>query len=128
MSAMSTTMGMDARRARLQQLAAEWRVHNLPPVTPPTPAPQFRTPNDDFHAEELLKRRRMSASQDKQSQGTIKRAFSSHKKTWEPSEIFGALDDYVANGGTPGVADALIAKLLSAGGNVNVPNAKSKTN
>lgn len=121
-------MGIDPRRARLQQLAAEWGVLNLPPVAPPTPAPQSRTANDDFHAEELLKRRRMSANQEKQSQGTIKRAFSSHKKTWEPSEIFEALNAYVANGGAPGVADALIAKLLSAGGNVNVPNAKSKTN
>ena len=122
-------MGMDARRARLQQLAAEWSVHTLPPVAPPMSAPQFRTPSDDFHAEELLKRRRMSATQDKQqSQGTIKRAFSSHKKTWEPTEIFEALNAYVANGGAPGVADALIAKLLAVGGNVNVPGAKSRTN
>ena len=130
---MSTTpMGMDARRARLQQLAAEWSVYTLPPVAPPTPAPQFRTPSDDFHAEELLKRRRMSATQDKQqSQGTMKRAstiFGSHKKTWEPAEIFEALNAYVANGGAPGVADALIAKLLAVGGNVNVPGAKNRTN
>ncbi|EAQ87372.1 hypothetical protein CHGG_03991 [Chaetomium globosum CBS 148.51] len=77
---------------------------------------------------ELLKRRRMSAGQEKQSQGTIKRAFSSHKKTWEPNEVFEALNAHVANGGAPGVADALIAKLLSAGGNLNVANVKNKTN
>jgi hypothetical protein len=70
----------------------------------------------------------MAANPDKNSQGTLKRAFSSHKKTWEPKEIFEALDAHVANAGAPGVADALIAKLLAVGGNVNVPNAKSKTN
>ncbi|KAL2196913.1 hypothetical protein P885DRAFT_69376 [Corynascus similis CBS 632.67] len=127
-SPMGMGMSMDTRRARLHQLAAEWGIHPLPPVAPPTPAPQPRTPNDEFHAEELLKRRRMSANQEKQSQGTIKRAFSSYKKTWEPSEVFEALNAHVANGGDPGVADALIAKLLSAGGNLNVANAKNKTN
>ncbi|KAK4140262.1 uncharacterized protein C8A04DRAFT_15117 [Dichotomopilus funicola] len=125
---MTATMGMDGRQARLHQLAAEWGVHQLPPVAPPTPAPQPRTPNDDFHAEELLKRRRLANSQDSNSQGSIKRAFSSHKKSWEPNEVFEALNVHVANGGTPGVADALIAKLLSTGGNPNVSNLKSKTN
>jgi hypothetical protein len=121
-------MGMDRRRVRLHQLAAEWGVHLLPPVAPPSPAPQSRTPSDEFQAEELLKRRRMSATPDKQSQGTIKRAFSSHKKTWEPNEVFEALNAHVANGGAPGVADAFIAKLLAAGGNLNVANMKNKTN
>ncbi len=125
---MDSRTSMDARRARLQQLAAEWGVVTLPRVTPPTPAPQPRTQHDDFNAEELLKRRRLSMPQDKQSQGGIKRAFSSNKKTWEPKEVFDALNGHVANGGAPGVADALVAKLLSAGGNPNVSNLKSKTN
>ncbi|KAL2190248.1 hypothetical protein L209DRAFT_798394 [Thermothelomyces heterothallicus CBS 203.75] len=127
---MASIMGMslDNRRARLRQLAAEWGIHPLPPVAPPSPAPQSRTANDEFHAEELLKRRRMSVIQEKPSQGTLKRAFSSNRKTWEPSEIFEALNAHVANGGAPGVADALIAKLLSVGGNLNVANGKSKTN
>jgi ankyrin repeat protein len=127
-SKMAPTLGLDGRRARLHQLAAEWGVHTLPPVAPPTPAPQPRTPNDDFHAEELLKRRRMSANQDKNSQGSIKRAFSSRKQTWETNDIFEALNAHVANAGAPAVADALIAKLLSVGGNLNVANVKSKTN
>src|SRR4051794_33578370 len=103
------TVLADARRARLHALATEWGVHSLPPVAPPTPAPQPRTPNDEFHAEELLKRRRMAATPDRQSQGSIKRAVSSHKKTWEPNEVFEALNAHVANAGAPGVADALIA-------------------
>jgi ankyrin repeat protein len=70
----------------------------------------------------------MSANPNKNSQGSLKRAFSSHKKTWESKEIFEALDAHVANAGAPGVADALIAKLLAVGGNVNVPSAKNKAN
>lgn len=123
---MASTLGLD-RRTRLQQLAAEWGVHTLPPVAPPAPAPPARTAADEFHAEELLKRRRMVASPDRHSHGSLKRAFSSSKKTWEPHEIFEALDAHVANGGAPGVADALIARLLSAGGNLNVPGARSRT-
>ncbi|KAJ4294908.1 hypothetical protein N0V88_005147 [Collariella sp. IMI 366227] len=109
--------------------APRWlKTTHPPPVVPPIPAPLARTPNDDFHAEELLKRQRMAANQDKQSQGSLKRAFSSHKKTWEAGEIFEALNIHVANAGAPGVADALIAKLLAVGGNLNVTNLKSKTN
>jgi ankyrin repeat protein len=69
----------------------------------------------------------LAANQDKHSQGGIKRAFSSAKKTWEAQEIFDALDGHVANCGAPGVADALIAKLLLVGGNLNVSNVKGKT-
>ncbi|KAK3902371.1 Serine/threonine-protein phosphatase [Staphylotrichum tortipilum] len=125
---MASRTSMDGRRARLQQLAAECGVVTLPRVTPPTPAPPPRTQHDDFQAEELLKRRRMSMPPDKQSQGGIKRTFSSNKKTWEPKEVFEALNGHVANGGAPAVADALVAKLLSAGGNPNVSNLKTKTN
>ncbi|GAB1316581.1 hypothetical protein MFIFM68171_06791 [Madurella fahalii] len=124
---MASTLGLDGRRARLQQLAAEWGVHTLPPVAPPVRPPLVRTPSDDFHAEELLKRRRMTANPDRNSQSGIKRAFSSTKKTWEAHEIFEVLNTHVANCGAPGVADALIAKLLHVGGNVNVSNAKGKT-
>ncbi|KAK4660939.1 hypothetical protein QC762_123420 [Podospora pseudocomata] len=123
------------RRARLQQIAAAWGIHpTIPPVTVQQRPPQRRTPQDDFQAEELLKRQRLSASADgnKSSQNaSIKRAFSSNKKpsgTWDPNEIFEALDALVTNRGAPGVADALIAKLVNAGGNVNVSTIKNKTN
>lgn len=126
---MASDLGLNGRRARLQQLAAEWGIHTPAPVVPQTPTPPSRTPADDFQAEELLKRRRMSAANtDRHSQGGIKRAFSSSRKTWETNEIFEVLNAHVANAGAPGVADALIAKLLLAGGNLNVANMKSKTN
>ncbi|KAK4186425.1 hypothetical protein QBC35DRAFT_554133 [Podospora australis] len=121
----------DAHRTRLQQLAAAWGIHpTIPPVSVHVPSPQTRTPNDEFQAEELLKRQRINASQEKNSQsGGIKRAFSSTKKsnTWDPNEIFEALEAHVSNKGTPGVADALIAKLLSAGGDVNVSTMTKRT-
>lgn len=124
----SAVVGQDRRLARVQQLAAEWGLHTPPPVAPPTPSPPPRTPADDFHAEELLKRRRMSVNPDRNSQGSIKRAFSSSKKTLETNEIFEVLDAHVANGGAPGVADALIAKLLFSGGDLNVSSVRNKTN
>ncbi|KAM7207764.1 Serine/threonine-protein phosphatase [Naviculisporaceae sp. PSN 640] len=124
----SSPSNQEARRNRLRQLASEWGVVSppaLPPLTPISPAPSFRTPNDDFLAEELLKRQRFTANQGKDSRGGIKRAFSSGK-TWEPKEIFDALEAHVANCGAPGVADALIAKLLVVGGNPNLLQAKSR--
>lgn len=92
-------------------------------------SPTFRTPNDDFLAEEMLKRRRINNSQAQNGHGGMKRAFTmGKKKGWELKEIFEALDAHVENGGSPGVAEALIQKLLSAGGDMNVAGMKSKTN
>lgn len=39
-----------------------------------------------------------------------------------------ALDYHVNMGGSPGIAEALITKLVSAGGDINVANARTKTN
>ncbi|KAK3994880.1 Serine/threonine-protein phosphatase [Cladorrhinum sp. PSN332] len=125
---MASHFGQDGRRVRLQQLAAEWSVYTPAPVTPPIPTPAHRTPDDDFHAEELLKRHRLNSAADKQQSGSIKRAFSSNKKpAWEPNDIFEVLEAHVSNRGAPGVADALIEKLRSVGGNVNVSNMNKRT-
>ncbi|KAK3312348.1 hypothetical protein B0H66DRAFT_397155 [Apodospora peruviana] len=131
---MASSPRREARRRRLHQLAAEWGVGNpppLPPLTPDVSSPlsptTFRTSNDEFLAEELLRRQRMSAAADRNSQGGIKRAFTTNKKAWEAKEIFDALEAHVSNCGAPGVADALIAKLKVAGGNPNVLNVKNKT-
>ncbi|KAK4228853.1 Serine/threonine-protein phosphatase [Podospora fimiseda] len=122
-NSMAPHFSQDGRRARLEQLAAEWGVYTPAPVTPPIPTPARRTPDDDFHAEELLKRHRINSAADKQQSGSIKRAFSSNKKpAWEPSDIFEVLEAHVSNRGAPGVADALVEKLKSVGGNVNVSN------
>ncbi|KAL2267029.1 hypothetical protein VTJ83DRAFT_4306 [Remersonia thermophila] len=118
---------MDGRRARLHQLAAEWGVHNPPPVVPPIPAPFLRTADDDRHAEELLRHRRLSVAGDRRSQGGLIRAFSSNRKSWDLAEIFDALDTHVANAGAPGVACALIEKLRAAGGDPYNADVKGKT-
>ncbi|KAL1837973.1 hypothetical protein VTJ49DRAFT_3162 [Mycothermus thermophilus] len=123
----AVTVAMDGRRARLHQLAAEWGVHNPPPVTPPTPGPSVRTADDDRHAEELLRHRRSSASGDRKSQGGLMRAFSYNRKSWDLTEIFDALDTHVANAGSPGVACALIEKLRAAGGDPHNADVKSKS-
>lgn len=132
---MASSPRQDDRHHELQQLAAAWGITTLAPLPaitrldPSTPAPTFRTPNDDSLAEDLLKRRRLDAGPDKGSQGGIRRAFTSNKKKgWEPQEIFNALNAHVENSGAPGVAEALIAKLVAAGGDLNVANMKSKTN
>jgi hypothetical protein len=132
---MASSPNPDDRHQQLLQLASAWGTTTLAPLQsitrldPSAPPPTFRTPNDDFLAEELLKRRRLDAGPDKSSQGGIRRAFTNNKKKgWEPQEIFNALDAHVENSGAPGVAEALIAKLMAVGGDLNVANMKSKTN
>lgn len=121
------------RQQRLHQLASEWGITSLPPPSPLTRplqsplSPSVRTPDDSRLADELLQRRRENALP--QQSGSIKRAFSAgKKKDWEPKEIFEALDACVGNAGSAGVAEALIFKLHSAGGNINLANMKSRTN
>ncbi|KAK0715145.1 hypothetical protein B0H67DRAFT_489722 [Lasiosphaeris hirsuta] len=125
---MASVPSPDGRQAQLRRLAADWGVADPAPVAvaPLTPSP--RSSNDEFLAEDFLKRRRLSENGERNSQGgTIKRAFGSSRKTWEPKEIFDALDAHVGNCGDPGVADALIAKLRLVGGDFNVSNVKNKT-
>lgn len=117
---MSHQRPQDNRRARLLELAASVGVTELPPLPPlppirlPSPSPQ-----DDAQAEELLRQRR-AAENPEGSQSTLKRAFSSTKKPWEAKEIFDVLDNHVACGGSPTVANMLIKKLLELGGNPNI--------
>ncbi|KAK0701886.1 hypothetical protein B0T26DRAFT_757860 [Lasiosphaeria miniovina] len=117
---MASHTGHDVR-ARLQELASDCGVHPVTaPISPASPPPTVRRPDDDFNAEELLKRQRLNASADK-SQNGLKRVFSTNpsKKTWEPQELLEALEAHVGNRGSPGIAEAIIAKLLAAGGNIN---------
>ncbi|KAJ4419917.1 hypothetical protein N0V85_000804 [Neurospora sp. IMI 360204] len=124
MAAMSPQRPQDNRRARLLELAAAVGVTELPPLPPlppirlPTPSPQ-----DDLQAEELLRQRR-AAENPESSQSSLKRAFSSAKKPWEAKEIFDVLDNHVASGGSPAVANVLIRKLLELGGNPNIKASK----
>ncbi|KAI0011254.1 ankyrin [Xylariaceae sp. FL0662B] len=119
----------DSRQARLQQLGEEWGIFGQ---RPPSPLPRpdypisYRTENDELHAEELLKRQRVVESQNQQSKGSLSRAFTTKKKTWEYKEIYNALVAHITKQGPPGVAESLIAKLNLAGGNLNLAQ-KSRT-
>ncbi|KAH7031482.1 uncharacterized protein B0I36DRAFT_268468 [Microdochium trichocladiopsis] len=64
---------------------------------------------------------------DHQSRGSISRAFTTKKKGWEYKEIYNALVAHVADRGSPGVAEALVAKLQMVGGNLNLQQNKSRS-
>jgi ankyrin repeat protein len=118
----------DGRRARLRQLSEEYGLVVQPPASPkprPECPPSYRTDNDVFIAEELLKRHRTVESQYSQSKGGLSRAFTK-KKAWEYKEIYDVLLAHVTGQGSPGVAEALIAKLNLLGGNLNLAQ-KSRT-
>ncbi|OBR02534.1 Ankyrin repeat containing protein [Colletotrichum higginsianum IMI 349063] len=118
----------DDRQRRIIQFAEEWGLEPPPspsPLTRPESPPSFRTSEDDFKAEELLKRKQMSHGRT-ESTTNLRRAFTSKKKTWDYKLVFDALDKHVADCGSPGVAEALIALLVSSGGDFNMAQ-KAKT-
>ncbi|KAI0971403.1 hypothetical protein F4678DRAFT_83594 [Xylaria arbuscula] len=119
----------NARRKQLRELCEEYglSVQPLPPLKPkPERPPSHHTENDISVAEELLKRRRIAASQQQQSKGGLSRAFVPKKTAWEYKEVYDALQAHVTDQGSPGVAEALITKLNSLGGNLNLVQ-KSRT-
>ncbi|KXJ88115.1 hypothetical protein Micbo1qcDRAFT_189984 [Microdochium bolleyi] len=101
-----------------------------PPPSPlprPEGVPSYRTPNDDAAAEELLKQQRIADSQAEQSGRSLSRAFTTKKKGWEYKEIYNALVAHIASRGSPGIAEALVAKLQMVGGNLNLQQNKSRS-
>ncbi|KAI0109748.1 hypothetical protein F4814DRAFT_377783 [Daldinia grandis] len=126
---MERTYIQENKQTRLQALGEEWGITGRsPPSSLPRPdqPPSYRTDNDEFIAEELLKRQRTSESQGHQPKGSLSRAFTTKKKTWEYREIYNTLVAHIANQGSPGVAECLILKLNLAGGNLNLAQ-KSRT-
>ncbi|KAI1442005.1 ankyrin [Annulohypoxylon stygium] len=119
----------DNKQTRLQLLGDEWGITCRPPPSP-SPRPEhprsYRTDNDDFLADELLKRQRTNESQNEKSKGGLSRAFTTKKKAWEYKEIYNALIAHITNLGSPGVAECLILRLNLAGGNLNLAQ-KSRT-
>lgn len=111
------------RQRRLAEFAEQWGIPPAPalsPMTRPSHPPRFRTPDDDFHAEELVKRKQLSHGRT-ESTGNLRKAFSSKKKVYDPSVVYNVLNAHVANRGSPGVAEALISMLTSSGGDFNLP-------
>ncbi|KAK2594771.1 hypothetical protein QQS21_007518 [Conoideocrella luteorostrata] len=109
------------RQRRIIQLSQEWGV-DLPraqtPLTRPHNPPSFWTSKDDQIVEELMQRRAAEVAQYRQ-RSSLSKAFSSNNlkkgKNWDPNEILEVLTSWVANSGSPGVAEALISKLAAGG-------------
>lgn len=139
----------EERQWRLRRLAQEYDIDDSPEPTPlykpsatPSPlTPNFKNPEDEHRADDLLRRRRQVNAQANGDggggggggpAGVKKRSFTLTRKDsfsskFASKEIFDALDAHVANAGAPGVAEALIHKLRMAGGDLNRANSKSKT-
>ncbi|KAI1335804.1 ankyrin repeat-containing protein [Xylariaceae sp. FL0016] len=119
----------DDQHVRLHALGEEWGIIGQPPpspLPPPDQARSYKAENDDFQAEEILKRQRAVESQNQQSKNGLSRAFTTKKKGWEYKEIYNALISHITNRGSPGVAESLVERLKLAGGNPNLAQ-KSRT-
>lgn len=111
-----------------------------PQLNRPLLPPSFRKPADDAHAEQLLLRRRhqntstpppqtLSSSH---STPLLNRSFTTKKSRSQETakEVFETLLDYVKSGGaSAGIAEALLLRLQTLGGNLDVlPQKKSVSN
>lgn len=109
------------RQRRIVQLSQQWGVV-LPPVPPPLSRPMqppsFRTAADDEVAEGLVQRQAADSAKTR-PKGGLSRAFSSSNlkkgKGWDAKDVLDVLAQWIANSGSPGVAEALILKLTSVG-------------
>lgn len=110
------------RQRRILQLSEEWDVA-LPVVPsrqsqPKQRLPSYCKPGDDNVAEDLLRQRAAEAAQGRPRSG-LSRAFSMNNlkrgKAWAPRLILDTLMAWVAQDGSAGVAEALIARLEAAG-------------
>lgn len=113
---METSSLQDVRTDRLWQLSEEYGLSiQSPPSPKPRPdyPPSYRTDNDVFLAEDLLRRQRVSESQHLPFKGGLSRAFTNKKTAWEYREIYDALLAHVADQGSPGVAEARKQPLTS---------------
>ena len=110
------------RQRRIIQLSQAWDV-TLPvvPSQPPSSKqqrpPSHRKPGDDQVAEDLLRRRAVEIAQSRPK--SLGHAFSLSNlkkgKGWEPAAIVEVLRNWIAQDGSAGVVEALIAQLEATG-------------
>ncbi|EPE03599.1 ankyrin repeat containing protein [Ophiostoma piceae UAMH 11346] len=124
------------RRKWLKTLAVELDAHPMPvperPSRPPVPF-SIRSHDDDEDAQQLITLYRNASSA--ASSATPKRPFSVRQSLGfktdadepDPNTIFAVLDNHIQQGGHPGVAEALIVKLMEAGGDVNQSRVTKRT-
>ncbi|PHH69661.1 hypothetical protein CDD82_7615 [Ophiocordyceps australis] len=109
------------RQRRIIQLSQQWGFVLPPAPTPlvrPKQPPSFRTSADDETAEKLMQRRADELAQFR-PKGSLRQAFSSGNlkkgKNWDPRQVVEVLATCISNSGSPGVAEALIAKMAASG-------------
>lgn len=122
---MTEALSLEQRKDRVNDLCHHFGLNLLPlspPLSRPAEPPTFKTLDDDIIADHLIKRQRQFTEH--QHSGSLRKTFTPKKRTWDSVEIYRALTLHVTNGGSAGVAESLINKLESTGGNVNVPKPK----
>ncbi|KAI0206368.1 hypothetical protein F4808DRAFT_117339 [Astrocystis sublimbata] len=117
---MDATHRRDAQLKRLRQMSDEYGLSIQPPPLPkpkPECPPSYRTDNDIAAAEEVLRRQR---PQNRSFKEGLSKTFTTKKTAWEYKEIYDALEAHVSGRGSAGVAEVLISKMNSLGGNINL--------
>ncbi|KAL7948567.1 hypothetical protein V8C42DRAFT_314859 [Trichoderma barbatum] len=111
----------DERQRRIVQLSQQWGIELpkiAPPLSRPMRPPSFRTAADDLVADGLLQQQAAESAKTRPKSG-LSRAFSSSNlkkgKGWDAKDVLDVLGQWIANSGSPGVAEALIAKLTAVG-------------
>ncbi|KAL5095122.1 hypothetical protein Trisim1_003731 [Trichoderma cf. simile WF8] len=111
----------DERQRRIVQLSQQWGIELPkipPPLSRPMRPPSFRTPADDQVADGLIQQQAAESAKTRPKSG-LSRAFSSSNlkkgKGLDAKDIVDVLGQWIANSGSPGVAEALLSRLTAAG-------------
>ncbi|KAG6322570.1 hypothetical protein E4U22_008441 [Claviceps purpurea] len=120
------------RQRRIIQLSQEWRLV-LPrapaPLTRPHDPPSFWTQQDDVTAENLMQERATELLRSTRKSSLSKALSFNHSKrgkNWDPHQVLQVLTTWIANAGTPGVAQVLISKLAAGGVDISGTQTKQK--
>ncbi|KAG6048108.1 hypothetical protein E4U39_007708 [Claviceps sp. Clav50 group G5] len=120
------------RQRRIIQLSQEWRLVLPPapaPLTRPHDTPSFCTQQDDDTAENLMQERATELLR-LTKKSSLSKAFSfNHSKrgkNWDPHQVLQILSTWIANAGTPGVAQVLISKLAAGGVDISGTQTRQK--
>ncbi|KAG5998671.1 hypothetical protein E4U52_006467 [Claviceps spartinae] len=120
------------RQRRIIQLSQEWSLE-----LPSSPAPLTRLLNptsfwiqqDDVTAENLMQERATELLRSTKKSSLSKALSFNHikrGKNWDPHQALQVLSTWIANAGTPGVAEALLSKLAAGGIDISGTQTKQK--
>ncbi|KAG5976072.1 hypothetical protein E4U56_002414 [Claviceps arundinis] len=121
------------RQRRIIQLSQEWSLE-LPsspaPLTRPLINPtSFWIQQDDVTAENLMQEQATELLRSTKKSSLSKALSFNHSKrskNWDPHQVLQVLSTWIANAGTPGVAEALLSKLAAGGADISGTQTKQK--